>query len=104
MPVLSLAQLDGDDAGRDGDDGVAHDHHHRGQGLTQWSLWGDVAIADCREGNDGPVDAPRNAVDAVFRNADGGVFWEALSDEFFEPYEDSLSTMTQRLFSLSDEA
>ena len=60
-----LRDLDRDDPRRDGDDAVADDHYSRGESAPDRSLRRDVAIADGRQRHDGPVDAHRDAGEAV---------------------------------------
>ncbi len=59
------SELDRNDAGRNGDDAIAHDHDGRSQDLTESSVGRDVAVADGGHGNDGPVDGDRDAGEAV---------------------------------------
>ena len=60
-----IGQLGGEDAGRHGNDRVTGDHHHGGQRLAQRRQRDDVAESDGGQGDYRPVDAHRNAGEAL---------------------------------------
>lgn len=55
----------GHNTSRNGDEGIAENHHHRRQRLAKDGLGRNVAISDRGQGNDCPVDAARNAGEAI---------------------------------------
>ncbi len=66
-----LGDFDTHDSGRDGDDGVSGHHHQGGEELTDCGLGGDVAVSHRGQGDDRPVHALRNTVEAgVFLSFD----------------------------------
>ncbi len=67
---IRVDQLRRIDARRHGDDAVAHDDDARGDDLSQRRLRRDVAKTHRGHGDDGPVDATRDAGEAVLRSLD----------------------------------
>src|SRR5690606_2476809 len=67
LPIGFVHHLDGDDAGGNGDDGVAGEHRQGGDELPEDRGRGDVAITDGGDGDDGPVDTLGDAGKAVLR-------------------------------------
>ena len=63
--VCPARHLGGDDAGWHGDDPIAHQHHERCEEAAERRLRGDVAVAHRRQRDDRPIDADRNAGEAV---------------------------------------
>ena len=57
--------FDRHDAGGDDDHAVTQNHDQRGHGFAQRRLWRDIAVANGRNRDDGPVHALRNRREAV---------------------------------------
>ena len=55
------------DSGGHGDDAIADNHDKGGQRLAETCFGGDITVAYCGEGYNGPVDAPGNAGETAFR-------------------------------------
>ena len=64
---ISLSQLGRDDSGRHGNDSVADNHYYGGNSLPERGLGRYITIADGGQGNNGPVNAARNAGKSVLR-------------------------------------
>ena len=52
-----MGEFCGDNTGGHGDDGIADQHGHGGDGLTQCRMGGDIPKAHGGDGDDGPVNA-----------------------------------------------
>lgn len=61
-----MGQLYGNNTRGHGDDAVTENHHDTGNDLAELGLGGDIPIAYGGQGDDGPIDAHRNAGKAVF--------------------------------------
>jgi hypothetical protein len=65
LPGAQASQFYGNDARWHSNNGIPHQHHQRRQQLAQDSLGRDVAVPHRSNRHDGPVDATRNAGEAV---------------------------------------
>ncbi len=65
LPAGLECEFIGDDTGRYGNDCVAEDHQHRGQGLASGGLGCDIAVADGGDCDNRPVDAMWDTAETV---------------------------------------
>ena len=89
------------DACRYGNDGVADEHDDGREKTSYWSNRGYVAIAYCRHGDNGPIDAVGDVVEAgaVFRSLDHVHYRAHRSDQYQyekEEYHNLRGTDPQR--------
>ena len=65
-----LHELGADDPGWHCDNCVTANHSKGGDKLTEWCLWGNVAIAYCGDGDDGPINRDRDVDETIRRTFD----------------------------------